>query len=749
MKKPERRIDPDFISILVLLALGLVAYSNSWTASFHLDDISEILRNEAITDLTDISRIFHHSKERFLPFLTLAINYRISKFDPVSYHTVNFFIHYFASIIVYFLFVVMWKTPAMQGVKLEISKRVGAFLAAGIFLLHPLQTESVTYVIQRTESMAGMFYFATLLFYVMARLAKTRKASVGYSIITVVSATCALFSKETAITLPAMLVGYELLFFNTPIRELLQKRIILFTLAIGAIIVAYKLENLIQRNFFYDPGLTFTRKQYLFTQFSVLFTYLRIFLWPTNQNVDWDYQLASSFLEPRTLLSFLLLFLLVVVALCFHRKLRFLSLGLVAFFVTLAPTSSIIPMRDVIFEHRMYLAVAFLAMGLVHLFLYGLERMREITSRGRAIILLALIMIILPALTTLTYARNGVWLSELSLWEDAVQKSPNKARTHNNYGIGLYMLRHRMNEQAKREFEIARRLAPGWEKPLHNLAMAAVQEGDYQQAIALELEAIKRKPDYKEALYLLGKSYMELNQWQDSRLYFERLIERKPGSRFAQAYLDLIDVYLELGLQNEARALANGMPPRDYHRGMAFYKLKDFDKAKYYFSEQLKLEADKFSSAMILGEIYYLEKNYEGAARGYRIAVKEQPRSPTARYNLAMVLIRGENFQEAVHHLEHLRETDSLSDAPAIHLIKLYDRLGDSSKRLEVTRKLLGLGSDSKEFNFLKANKDQDWNYTLRSYAEEFLSGNSFPSEERTRAIIARVTGDHVEAMRR
>jgi tetratricopeptide (TPR) repeat protein len=204
--------------------------------------------------------------------------------------------------------------------------------------------------------------------------------------------------------------------------------------------------------------------------------------------------------------------------------------------------------------------------------------------------------------------------------------------------------------------------------PLHNLAMAAVQEGDYQQAIALELEAIKRKPDYKEALYLLGKSYMELNQWQDSRLYFERLIERKPGSRFAQAYLDLIDVYLKIGLQNEALALANGMPPRDYHRGMAFYKLKDFDKAKYYFSEQLKLEADKFSSAMMMGQIYYLEENYEEAARGYRIAVKEQPRSPAARYNLAMVLIRGNNFQEAVHHLEHLRQTDSLSDAPAIHL---------------------------------------------------------------------------------
>ena len=617
MKKPERRIDPDFISILVLLALGLVAYSNSCTASFHLDDISEILRNEAITDLTDISRIFHHSKERFLPFLTLAINYRISKFDPVSYHTFNFFIHYFATIFLYFLFMEIWQTPAMKGVEFEFSRKVGVFLAAGIFLLHPLQTESVTYIIQRIESMAGMFYLATLLFYLKVRNARTRNTLMVYAVIAGITAFCSAFSKETAVTLPVMVIVFELFLFDTSIRDLLKNKLFLVLLLPAGLILILKLKPLVQNDFFLDSGIHFTRKQYILTQFSVLLTYLRLFFWPANQNIDWDYPLSTGFFSLPTLTSFLFLLLLLILAIVLYKRIRLLSLGIVAFFITLAPTSSIIPIKDVIFEHRMYLAVAFLAMGLVHLLLYGLERMREITSRGRAIILLALIMIILPALTTLTYARNGVWLSELSLWEDAVQKSPNKARTHNNYGIGLYMLRHRMNEKAKREFEIARRLAPGWAMPLHNLAMAAVQEGDYQQAIALELEAIKRKPDYKEALYLLGKSYMELNQWQDSRLYFERLIERKPGSRFAQAYLDLIDVYLELGLQNEARALANGMPPRDYHRGMAFYKVKDFDKAKYYFSEQLKLEADKFSSAMILGEIYYLEKNYEGAARGY------------------------------------------------------------------------------------------------------------------------------------
>ena len=217
MQKNSRRVDPDLISILALLAFGLIAYSNSFTAAFQYDDFLHILSNEALLDLTDLSRIFNYTRERFLPYLSLAINYRISKFDPIGYHIFNFFIHYIATIFLYFLFIEILDGPAMQGLEPGLSKRVGAFLAAGIFFLHPLQTESVTYVIQRAESMAGMFYLATLLFYVKARRAGTRNVLLGYSILVGLTAVCAAFSKETAVTLPVMIVVFEIFFFNTSI----------------------------------------------------------------------------------------------------------------------------------------------------------------------------------------------------------------------------------------------------------------------------------------------------------------------------------------------------------------------------------------------------------------------------------------------------------------------------------------------------------------------------------------------------
>ena len=396
MKKNSRGVDPDLISILALLAFGLVAYSNSFTAAFQYDDFHHILRNEAFFDLTDLSRIFHYGKGRFLPYLTLAFNYRISKFDPISYHTFNFFIHYVAAIFLYFLFLEICKTPAMQGLQLNRPQRLGAFLAASIFFLHPLQTESVTYIIQRAESMAGMFYLATLFFYLKARRAGARRDLCGYGLLAGISASCPAFSKETSVTLPALILVVEIFFFDTSIKDLLGKKIFWLLMTPAAIFLLLKLQPLIRTGFFYDPGpgLSFTRKQYLLTQFSVLITYLQLFFWPANQNVDWDYPLATSLLSLQTFPSFLLLLLLVILAFFAYGRLRLVSLGILAFFITLAPTSSIIPLRDVIFEHRMYLAVAFLAMACVQLCSHVFARIGERSPRSQSVVVCALIIVI-------------------------------------------------------------------------------------------------------------------------------------------------------------------------------------------------------------------------------------------------------------------------------------------------------------------------------------------------------------------
>jgi tetratricopeptide (TPR) repeat protein len=665
MQNNSKRVDPDLLYILALLAFGLIAYSNSFTAAFQYDDALHILRNEALIDLTNVSRIYYYCPARFLTYLTLAINYKIGKFDPISYHTFNFFIHYIAALFLYFLFLEIWKTPALQNVDLRFSSRIGALLASGIFLLHPLQTESVTYVIQRAESMAGMFYLATLLFYVKARKAQTRNSLFTYSILAGLGALGAAFSKETAVTLPVMIVVFELFFFNTSIKGLLQNKLFLFLLVPAVLIIAPKLKILIQTDFFWDPGpgMTFSREQYILTQLSVLITYLRLFFWPANQNVDWDYPLATNFFALKTASSFLLLLLLVVLAFLAYKRLRLLSLGLVAFFITLAPTSSIIPLRHVIFEHRMYLAVAFLALGCVHIFSYGLGRIRHIFPRAHPIVPLVLLLLLL--LSGLTYARNEVWLSELSLWADAVKKSPNKASAHINYGRGLNLLSNRVTEQGKRAFETALKLSPSSPVPYHNLALYYFQQGDYQQAIGLDLEAIKRWPAYKAALYQLGRSYSKLNQWHNARLYLERLVGLAPGSRFIQARLVLLEVYLNMGLRDQASDIARGMlqmsdgfAALNYYRGLAFYKLNDMSKAKLHFVNQIEQGSNRLSSYLMLGQIHYLENKYRQAEMAFRKALEQNQWSAQAHYNLAILLEKEGHLHEASEHLEKVLAVD-------------------------------------------------------------------------------------------
>ena len=758
MQKIFRRIDPDLLSILALLALGLVAYANSFNGVFQYDDFHHILKNEALFDLTDLSRIFHYGKGRFLPYLTLALNYKISKFHPISYHTFNFFVHYSAAIFLYFLVLEICKTPAIQSAQLNLPERLGAFLAAGIFLLHPLQTESVTYIIQRAESMAGMFYLAALFFYVKARNAGTRRGLWGYAILAGIAALSAAFSKETSATLPVMIMVFELFFFNTSLKDLFRKKLLWIMMIPAVIILSFKIKPLIRTDFFFDPGpgISLTRKQYLLTQFSVLLTYLRLFFWPAKQNIDWDYPVATSFLSPQTIASFLLLLLLLILAYFTYRRLRLVSLGIIAFFITLAPTSSIIPLRDVIFEHRMYIAVAFLAIAGVQVLFYGTERVRKILPPARAIIPIGSIIVLLSLLTGLTQARNKVWLSELSLWEDAVKKSPNKARAHSNYGRGLFALKNKVSEKAKREFETAIRLSPDWAVPYHNLAICHFQEGDYPQAIALDLQALKKMPNYSEVLYQLGRSYRKLNQWDESRLYLERLIGRSPGAEFIKAYVDLLEVYLELGLQDEAVNLAQAMVQLrdgrlslDYYRGLAFYKLNDMSKAKLYFTKQIEREPRRLPAYLMLGYIPYQQEEYEEAEMAFRKAIEEQKWSAEAHYNLAILLERDGRLLEASEHLEKVVAVDPFTIDASVHLVILYARLANPSKQTERLRKLLGLHPRSAEYAFLRENQSQDLRRLLYAYEDEFLSKDNSPLSLKKKAIVATLREEYGEAIER
>jgi tetratricopeptide (TPR) repeat protein len=434
--------------------------------------------------------------------------------------------------------------------------------------------------------------------------------------------------------------------------------------------------------------------------------------------------------------------------------LRLVSLGIIAFFITLAPTSSIIPLRDVIFEHRMYLAVAFLAMASVQLCFHGLARIGERSPRRQSMVFYALIIVLFPLFSGLTHARNRVWLNEVSLWEDAVEKSPNKARVHKNYGKGLLTVGYGSSEKAKREFEAAIRLAPAWAAPYHDLGVCYWQEEDYQRAVTLGLEAIQRQPKYKDGLYLLGTSYKKLHQWDKAREYLERLIGMSPGSKYIGAYLDLLEVYLELGLEDSAldvagkvRQLPDGVMPLDYYRGLAFYKLNQMETAKSYFLKQTEQESGRLKAYIMLGQICYREGDYERTEMMFRKAVEEHEWSVHANYNLAIILEHSGRFNEASEHLEKVLAVDPFSIDTPVRLVSLYNRLGYTEKQAERLRKLLGLKPSSVEYGYIEASQSQDLERTLRGYEERFLSSDTSPPSLKAMAIIATLGKDYEKAL--
>jgi hypothetical protein len=308
-------------SVLSIVMVGAVVYSNTLNASWHFDDTIVVIENWSIRDLEGcLNRIF--SGTRGVGFFTFALNYHYNQLNVSGYHVVNIIIHIANALLVYSLVRLTLKTPIMSKTKLCNSARFIALSAGLIFVSHPIQTQAVTYISQRFTSLATLFYLLSLIFFIKARQVNKQGKSfisplhLAYWCFAFFSGFLAMHTKEIAFTLPVVMILYEFFFIDDSLKSW-KKRIIYFLpFVITLTIILIGLIQLVKggekpigdiigemRDKFQETS-QISRRDYFFTQFNVIVTYIRLLFFPMNQILDYDFPIAKSLFQLPALFSF-------------------------------------------------------------------------------------------------------------------------------------------------------------------------------------------------------------------------------------------------------------------------------------------------------------------------------------------------------------------------------------------------------------------------------------------------------------
>lgn len=525
--------------ILLIIILGLLSYMNTFNAPFEFDDYDAIVQNPVIKQGSLIhpgpeawkaapEKIRKTYETRLVGYATLALNWKLGGRSPVGYHVFNLIVHILNAILLYLLVRVTFQTPALSGSALSGRAADVAFLAALIFVAHPIQTQAVTYIYQRFTSIATFFYLMSLYCYIRFRL---DRRGFGIYLASIIAAFLAMKSKEISITLPVAIAFYEFSFFNGPSRKRLLPLVpYILMLPLIPIWVLNSSDGLSAAT----NHSALPRTQYFMTQWTVIVRYLRLIVLPAGQNLDYDFPIAISFIEPRVIGSLALLLALGVPAVVLHFRYRknqpalgLLSFGIIWFFLTLSVESSVIVLRDVIFEHRAYLPMA----GVCITLSAGVALMHE-AFRGKPIAraISAAALVIPIALGMAAFARNEVWRTETILWQDAVAKAPGNGRAHSNLGRAYLIDGLNLNGGgiAYGSVESRAKISPG---------QAAMSRALIDNAIAELLLAKSLNPKIANTYDSLGLAYMEKGLDAKAREAFQEALSIKPELASARAFL--------------------------------------------------------------------------------------------------------------------------------------------------------------------------------------------------------------------
>ena len=620
---PARWRAADLVAAAVLAALGLAVYSNSFQVPFVLD-------GQVLLDNFSQHHIWPwqltYGGNRPVGFLTFGLNYVWGGDHVWGFHAVNVLIHVMAGWLLYAIIRHTLSRPLLAERYAAASFGL-ALAAAAIWTVHPLQTESVTYLYQRLEALMGLFYLLTLFCFIRAQESARPLAWYAAS---VVACVLGMGSKEVMITAPLVVLWYDRALVASSWREILRVRGKYYAaLASTWVLLAY----LTTRGMYASSGLLHVRGVtwlgYALSQPGVILHYLRLCLWPRDLCLYYGWPVAETarqIVPPALTLAALLAITLWCV---FQRP----ALGFLGgwFFLILAPTSSVAPIKDLAFEHRMYLplaAVVVLAViagyeawrALAHWLYAGRQSQRVLPA---PLVPGVMLLLLVAALASRTFERNDDYQSPLVLWEETARTAPGNWGAYTFLGAALY------------------------------------EAGQMERALAELNRAIELKPDFAEAFLNRGAAYLKLGDLDRALADFNHVIELDPGN--GAAYYNRAKIYAnrskwKSALQDLSGAIERGVndAERYYQRAGVYKQLGEYSAAKRDYDEILRIDPQHLLARNARAWLLctcpdaQVRRKKQALAEASQICELTHGKSPEALETLAAAYAEGGDFEQAV-----------------------------------------------------------------------------------------------------
>src|SRR3989338_1347559 len=516
----------------------------------------------------------------------------------------------------------VWRTlilPIFKN-KFEGYEKLIAFSIALLWSLHPLQTQSVIYIIQRCESLMGLFYIATVYFLIKGFQLNNRI----YYFLSICSCYLGMGSKEVMVTAPLMAVIYDKSFLSSTWKGLIKKRWLYYLGLCSAWILLYFVSV---KRFFIQPFLEYNFVSrapdpippisYALTQTQVILHYIRLSIFPRGLTFDYHWPVVKSAWEafPHIIIIISLL-MLCLWLLLIRSKLAFLVIW---FFLILGPTSSFRPISSTAFEHRMYLPlfsiVAFFAL-LLNIFCKRISLKYQNRKEIKLLLFFAITTILALSLGMLTYNRNEIYSSEFLLWKDATEKSPNNSRALYNAGYFFYQ-----------------------------------KTGDTDKAIGYAEKAIAIEPFYVEAMNFLGSIYTLLGDFSKAESHLQKALEIEPLNSQIMINLGILKQKQSkpedaLMLFQNAAKVSPYLPVARIYLGRAYEMKNDDVGAREQYETASRLDPESDIPHIYLGMLFEKQNKIKEAIDEHTKALEINPKGDMAHEKLGMLFLNADQTEK-------------------------------------------------------------------------------------------------------